>query len=271
MPSREYELIAVYDLAVAEAGGPDASVAALTVHVEARGGKVIRVDHWGRRRMAYPIGRAIDADYIVSRIEIDTTGVTALEATLRIDEKVLRHLVVRADELPVPPPPREPRQAPVVAAPVAEAPAPVAEAAAAVEEAPAPEAAPPAEAPAEAPATAEEAPAPAAAAPAPVEEAAAPAAAPVAEAPAEAPAAVEKAPARKAAPVAEAPAEVPAAVEEVPAAEAPAAVKKPRAARAAAPETAPAAEVPAASTDDAVESVAEAPGGDTIAAEEPGA
>ena len=157
MPSREYELIAVYDLAVAEAGGPDASVAALTVHVEARGGKVIRVDHWGRRRMAYPIGRTVDADYIVSRIEIDPASVSPLEATLRIDEKVLRHLVVRADELPVPPPPREPRQAPVVAAPVAEAPvavedAPVADAPAAVEGAPV------AEAPAEASPAVEEAP-----------------------------------------------------------------------------------------------------------------
>ncbi|MBI5948604.1 MAG: 30S ribosomal protein S6 [Chloroflexi bacterium] len=205
MPSREYELTAVYDLAVAEAGGPDASVAALTAHVEARGGKVIRVDHWGRRRMAYPIGRAIDADYIVSRIEIDPVSVSPLEATLRIDEKVLRHLVVRADELPVPPPPREPRQAPVVAAPVAEAPAVVE-------------------------------------------------AAPVAEAPAETPAAVEEAA------VAEAPAEAPAVVDEAAVAEAPATV-----------EEAPVVEAPAASTGDAEESVAEASGGDTIAAEEPGA
>ena len=121
---REYELTVVYDLAVAEAGGPDASVELLTHSVEARGGTILRVDHWGRRRMAYPIGRAIDADYVVSRVELDPTGVAPLEAALRIDEKVLRHLVVRADELPVPPPPREPRPAP----PVAEAPAVVADA-----------------------------------------------------------------------------------------------------------------------------------------------
>jgi len=121
---REYELTVVYDLAVAEAGGPDASVELLTHSVETRGGTVLRVDHWGRRRMAYPIGRAIDADYVVSRVELDPTGVAPLEAALRIDEKVLRHLVVRADELPVPPPPREPRPAP----PVAEAPAVAADA-----------------------------------------------------------------------------------------------------------------------------------------------
>jgi small subunit ribosomal protein S6 len=172
---REYELAVVYDLAVAETGGPDASVEQLTHAVEARGGKVIKVDHWGRRRMAYPIGRAVDADYIISRIELDPADVATLEAALRIDEKVFRHLVVRADELPVPVPPREPRQMPppppaetaqpapataVAAAP--EAPAPEPAAPVAPEPAPsaeAPEPAPSAEAVPEAAAEAESAPA----------------------------------------------------------------------------------------------------------------
>lgn len=109
---REYELTVVYDLAVAEAGGADASVQHLSQVVESRGGKVLKVDHWGRRRLAYPIGRALDGDYVVSRVEIEPAAVNALEATLRIDERVYRHLVVRADELPPPPPPREPRQQP---------------------------------------------------------------------------------------------------------------------------------------------------------------
>lgn len=141
---REYELTVVYDLAVQEAGGPDASVQQLTSIIEARGGKLLKVDHWGRRRMAYPINRAIDGDYIVTRVEMEPAAVAPLEATLRIDERVYRHLVVRADELPLPLPPREPRQQPAAApAPVAEAtPAPVAEAPAAevaTEESPAAE------------------------------------------------------------------------------------------------------------------------------------
>ena len=106
---REYELTVVYDLSVAEAGGNDAAPNHVDTLVAARGGTVLRHDHWGRRRMAYPINRAIDADYVVSRIEIDPTEVTPLEAAMRIDERIYRHLIVRADELPVPPPPREPR------------------------------------------------------------------------------------------------------------------------------------------------------------------
>ncbi len=126
---REYELTVVYDLAVAEAGGPDASVAHLTNSVEARGGTVLKVDHWGRRRLAYPIGSAVDADYIISRVNLDPASVSPLEAALGIDERVYRHLIVRADELPVPPPPREPRVPPGSAvqapdlAPAASAPA----------------------------------------------------------------------------------------------------------------------------------------------------
>ena len=183
---REYELTVVYDLAVTEAGGPEAGPQRLASLVEGRGGKMLKVDHWGRRRMAYPIGKAIDGDYVVTRIDFDPTAVSALEAALKIDAKVFRHLIVRADELPPPPPPREPREprpvpatadaaatAPVAEAPVADAPAPAeAEAAAPVAaavEAPAAEApaaespaveAPAVEAPAaEAPASEPEAPA----------------------------------------------------------------------------------------------------------------
>lgn len=114
---REYELTVIYDLAVMEAGGPDASVQQLTNLIETRGGKMVRVDHWGRRRMAYPIKRAIDGDFIVSRVELEPASVATIEDLLRIDERVYRHLVVRADELPVPAPPREARPATPAAAP----------------------------------------------------------------------------------------------------------------------------------------------------------
>lgn len=155
---REYELAIVYDLSLAEQGGPEASVDRLKSAIEARGGNVLKVDHWGRRRLAYPIKQATDGDYIISRVELDASAIAPLEAAFRIDERVFRHLVVRADELPAPAPPREPRRAPearqadatpVAAAPAAEPAGPVAE----PEPAPAPE--PVAEAPAAAEAEAE--------------------------------------------------------------------------------------------------------------------
>jgi small subunit ribosomal protein S6 len=149
---REYEIVAVYNLTVAEAEGPEGAVTRLTNAVEARGGKVLRVDHWGRRRMAYPIDGAIDGDYVVMRADLEASAVNPLEAALRIDERVYRHLVVRADELPAPPQPREPRRRPEEAPAEAAAPA-AAEASAPAAAAPAPEA--PAGEPAPAAATAQ--------------------------------------------------------------------------------------------------------------------
>ena len=160
---REYELTVVYDLAVAEAGGPEAGPQRLTSLIEGRGGKMLKVDHWGRRRLAYPINGKLDGDYIVSRVDFDPAGVAALEAALSIDERVYRHLVVRADELPPPPPPREPREP--RPQPAAEAPAPAPASADAAPEAPV------AEAPASAETAQEAAPAPAAEAPAAGDEA----------------------------------------------------------------------------------------------------
>ncbi len=123
---REYELTIIYDLSVTESGGTDASVDALTAHLEARGGRLISADRWGRRRMAYPINGALDGDYIVSRVELDADSIQPLQDAFRIDERIYRALVVRADELPPPPPPREPRRRPegeAGAPPATEAPA----------------------------------------------------------------------------------------------------------------------------------------------------
>ena len=171
---REYELTVVYDLAVAEAGGPDAAPQRLSQLVEARGGKVLKVDHWGRRRLAYPINHALDADYVVSRVELEPEGVNPLEAALRIDERVYRHLIVRADELPAPMPPREPRQAPAAATAAPAAPATATAAPATATAAPAAATAAPAAATAAPAAPAPAGSAPGGEAPAPEEAAASP-------------------------------------------------------------------------------------------------
>lgn len=188
---REYEMTVVFDLALTDAQGPDASVELLTSLVEGRGGTVLKVDHWGRRRLAYPIKTMIDAEYVVTRLELETEQLRQIEAALGINERVLRFLAVRADELPPPPPPREERMEPA-ASPAGVASEAPAEPAPAADEAPVAEA-PAAEAPAAEAPTAEESPAPAAEAPAAAEEAPAPAA--VAEEAPEPAAAVEDAPA----------------------------------------------------------------------------
>ena len=66
--------------------------------VSARGGEVVNTNHWGRRRLAYPIRSHLEGNYVVSQIRLDPAEVSALENGLNISEDVLRHLVVRAGE-----------------------------------------------------------------------------------------------------------------------------------------------------------------------------
>ena len=61
----------------------------LTQNIERAGGKLLKVDHWGRRRMAYRINNALDADYVLTRVELPPEGVSELSANLQIDERVL--------------------------------------------------------------------------------------------------------------------------------------------------------------------------------------
>lgn len=130
---REYELAVVFDLALAEADGQEAGPQTITTLVEARQGSVVKVDHWGRRRMAYPIKGMLDADYVITRVMLEPTQVREIETALKLNERVLRHLVVRADELPIPRQREEPPAPEARAEPPAAAMAPIADAATPVE------------------------------------------------------------------------------------------------------------------------------------------
>jgi small subunit ribosomal protein S6 len=80
-----------------------------------RGGTIHNVDAWGRRRLAYQIRRYNEGYYNITHFGIEPQEIRQLEASLDLADDVLRHLVVRLDELPPPAP---------VAAPAAVAAAP---------------------------------------------------------------------------------------------------------------------------------------------------
>jgi small subunit ribosomal protein S6 len=61
-------------------------------------GQVIKVDNWGKRRLAYSIRKFRDGIYLFVNAEMETKGVADLERNLNIAEPVLRHLVVRLED-----------------------------------------------------------------------------------------------------------------------------------------------------------------------------
>jgi small subunit ribosomal protein S6 len=66
--------------------------------IETDGGKIHRLEDWGRRQLAYPIVKLAKAHYVLLNIEVSQNVLNELESGFRFNDAVLRHLVVRRDE-----------------------------------------------------------------------------------------------------------------------------------------------------------------------------
>jgi small subunit ribosomal protein S6 len=66
--------------------------------VTAAGGKVHRVEDWGRRQMAYLIQKLAKAHYLCINIECSKEALAELETGFRFNDAVLRHLTVAKDK-----------------------------------------------------------------------------------------------------------------------------------------------------------------------------
>jgi len=65
--------------------------------IESEGGKVHRLEDWGRRQLAYPIAKVHKAHYVLMNIESGQATLNELVGMFRFNDAVLRHLVVKRD------------------------------------------------------------------------------------------------------------------------------------------------------------------------------
>jgi small subunit ribosomal protein S6 len=103
---RDYELVLLVSPDVGDEGFP-ATVERVSKFIQDRGGEIKNVDQWGRRRLAYQIRRFNEGFYAVTHFSLEPNEVRSLEGNLDLAEDILRHLVVRHEEVPPPPPRRE--------------------------------------------------------------------------------------------------------------------------------------------------------------------
>lgn len=72
--------------------------------VSGDGGDLAAVEHWGKRHLSYPIQNESTGYYVVAQFKCEPSAVEELERVLRMDEELLRHLIVLQEgELPTPP------------------------------------------------------------------------------------------------------------------------------------------------------------------------
>ncbi len=73
--------------------------------VQAKSGRIHRLEDWGRRQMAYPIQKMHKAHYVLMNLECDRETLEELEHAFKFNDAVLRHLTVQKREAEVAPSP----------------------------------------------------------------------------------------------------------------------------------------------------------------------
>lgn len=73
--------------------------------VSGQGGRIHRLEDWGRRQLAYPIAKMHKAHYVLMNIECGSATLTELEHAFKFNDAVLRHLIVAMRDAVVAPSP----------------------------------------------------------------------------------------------------------------------------------------------------------------------
>jgi small subunit ribosomal protein S6 len=94
--ARDYELGIVINPDVGD-DQARAIVDRVTQTVTANDGQVVRVNAWGRRRLAYPIEHHRDGLYFFFDLILGPQSTAEIERTLRVNENILRHLLKLRD------------------------------------------------------------------------------------------------------------------------------------------------------------------------------
>ena len=121
-----YELTYIIDTALEEEARKEL-IEKISSLIAQNGGEVEKVDEtWGKRRLAYPINDKPEGYYVLVTMQAPAELPKEIERNLRINENVLRSLVIKVEEKKhsvKPRPVRTPVAAPVQEAAPEEAPA----------------------------------------------------------------------------------------------------------------------------------------------------
>jgi small subunit ribosomal protein S6 len=99
--TRQYEAVYVFDSTLEDT--------AITTKLDRFNGLLgnpadLQLNHWGRRQLAYPIGRRDTGYYVVARFGAEPTALPEFERALKLDDGIVRYLVTLYEhELGAPP------------------------------------------------------------------------------------------------------------------------------------------------------------------------
>ena len=91
---REYELVIIISPDIDE-DGVSKIIDKVGQYISNRGGVVDGTDKWGRKKLAYPISKFMEADYVLTRFKLEPNTIKELETEIAALGDILRHLVVK--------------------------------------------------------------------------------------------------------------------------------------------------------------------------------
>jgi len=88
-----YELVYIVNPNVTEEALPE-MISKVTELIKKNGGNVVEVIPWGKKRFSYPVKRFTEGNYILAKVDITPASVKKIDASLKMDENILRHLMI---------------------------------------------------------------------------------------------------------------------------------------------------------------------------------
>ena len=65
--------------------------------IEEDGGKIHRLEDWGRRQLAYPVNKIHKAHYVLMNIECNQPVLEEIQSAFRFNDAVIRNLIIQKD------------------------------------------------------------------------------------------------------------------------------------------------------------------------------
>ncbi len=100
---KDYEVVYIFDTQLPEERVNEKLERFHQQLTAAGAGTITAVDHWGRRQLAFPIKKRTGGYYVVTQFQTDPQSLPEYERLLKLDEDLLRYLVVSHEGEPTAP------------------------------------------------------------------------------------------------------------------------------------------------------------------------
>ena len=94
---KNYEMMFIVK-GTAEEATANAAVESMKTTVTDMKGEITKFDTLGNKKLAYPIKKEATGTYYVMYFKADNAGIAELDRKARIDETILRHLIIKDGE-----------------------------------------------------------------------------------------------------------------------------------------------------------------------------